>query len=50
MRKPDAKHVIFGHLHSVRKSMQAFGDLQGVFYHLVSCDYLDYAPKLICEA
>ena len=47
-----AKHVIFGHLHSVKKDMQgiAFGDLQGVVYHLVSCDYLDYAPKLICEA
>jgi predicted phosphohydrolase len=47
-----AKHVIFGHLHSVRKEFQgrAFGTLDGVEYHLASCDYLDYAPKLICEA
>ena len=46
-----AGHVIFGHLHSVKKDMQgkAFGDLGGVVYHLVSCDYLDYTPKLICE-
>lgn len=47
-----AKHVIFGHLHSVKKDMygKAFGDLQGTVYHLASCDYLDYVPKLICEA
>jgi uncharacterized protein len=47
-----ARHVIFGHLHSVKKSLQgaAFGNLEGVEYHLCSCDYLDYAPKLICEA
>jgi predicted phosphohydrolase len=47
-----AKHVIFGHLHSVKKEWagKAFGDLQGVVYHLVSCDYVDYVPKFICEA
>jgi predicted phosphohydrolase len=45
-----AKHVIFGHLHSVKKSMQPFGKLGDTEYHLVSCDYLDYAPKFICEA
>jgi predicted phosphohydrolase len=47
-----AKHVIFGHLHSVKKDSQgrAFGSLEGVEYHLASCDYLDYTPKFICEA
>jgi uncharacterized protein len=47
-----ARHVIFGHLHSVKKEFQgrAFGDLDGVRYHLVSCDYVDYTPELICEA
>lgn len=47
-----AKHVIFGHLHSVKKEFQgkAFGDLEGVQYHLTSCDYLGYEPKFICEA
>ncbi len=47
-----AQHVLFGHLHSVKKEFQgrAFGELEGVNYHLASCDYLDYAPKLICEA
>jgi predicted phosphohydrolase len=47
-----ARHVIFGHLHSVKKDWvgKAFGDLRGTEYHLVSCDYVDYAPKFICEA
>lgn len=47
-----ARHVIFGHLHSVKKEFagRAFGETRGVHYHLVSCDYLDYTPKLICEA
>ena len=47
-----AEHVIFGHLHSVKKSLagSAFGRLKDTEYHLTSCDFLDYAPKLICEA
>lgn len=47
-----AKHVIFGHLHSVKKELQgkAFGNLNGTEYHLTSCDYIDFTPKFICEA
>jgi predicted phosphohydrolase len=47
-----ARHVIFGHLHSVKKELQgkAFGTLDGVEYHLASCDYLGYRIKFICEA
>jgi uncharacterized protein len=47
-----AQHVIFGHLHSVKTEWQgkAFGNLEGVTYHLTSCDYLGYEPKFICEA
>jgi predicted phosphohydrolase len=46
-----AKHVIFGHLHSVKRELResAFGTLDGVTYHLASCDFLDYRPKFICE-
>ena len=48
----DAKHVIFGHLHSVKPEWKgkAFPPVDGVEYHLASCDYLDFMPKLICEA
>lgn len=47
-----ARHVIFGHLHSVKKEFQgkAFGTADGVEYHLASCDYLGYRLKFICEA
>ena len=47
-----ARHVIFGHLHSVKREFagRAFGELAGVHYHLTACDYVDYVPKFICEA
>ncbi len=47
-----AKHVIFGHLHSIRQDTgsKPFGNLHGVEYHLASCDYLGFTPKFICEA
>ena len=46
------KHTVFGHLHSVKKDWigKAFGELNGVHYHLTACDYIDFTPKLICEA
>lgn len=47
-----AKHVVFGHLHSVKTSEKetAFGTLNDVHYHLTACDFIDFIPKLICEA
>ncbi len=41
------RRVVYGHLHG--KSLQhAFeGVLDGIQYELVSCDHLDFAPKLI---
>ncbi len=47
-----ARHVVFGHLHSVKPewSGKAFGESNGVQYHLTACDYIDFTPKLICEA
>jgi predicted phosphohydrolase len=47
-----AKHVIFGHLHSVKSDWKgkAFPPVNEVEYHLASCDYLDFKPKPITEA
>lgn len=39
---------IYGHVHSEYKHYFT-GLRQGVNYHLVSCDYLDFTPKLILE-
>jgi predicted phosphohydrolase len=53
-----AKHVIFGHLHSVKAEWRgkAFGTrsgseggMPGTEYHLTACDYIGFRPKLICE-
>lgn len=47
-----ARHVVFGHLHSVKNDWigRAFGDCEGIQYHLTSCDYLNMAPKLIHDS
>ncbi len=46
-----ASHCVFGHLHSVRRDRGAvFGRGREVEYHLTSCDFLDFRPKLIAEA
>lgn len=41
--------VVYGHLHD-RACRNAFeGTLNGVIYHLVSCDHLDFRPRLVAE-
>ncbi|NMA83054.1 MAG: serine/threonine protein phosphatase [Epulopiscium sp.] len=39
--------VIYGHLHGEHTRMGLEGDYNGVFYSLVSADYLDFQLKLI---
>ncbi len=51
LQAASAEHVIFGHLHSVRKDAESvFGSDGKTHFHLASCDYLDFTPKFICEA
>jgi uncharacterized protein len=47
-----ARHVIFGHLHSIKPEWagKAFGVRNGVEYHLTACDYIGFRPKLIAES
>ncbi|MFZ4773300.1 MAG: metallophosphoesterase [Chlamydiia bacterium] len=39
-------HVVFGHIHNAKK-MPLYGQKNGVTYHLVAADYLDFCPKQI---
>jgi predicted phosphohydrolase len=51
-----ARHVIFGHLHSIKEEWRgkAFGvredSAQKTEYHLTAVDTIGFRPKLICEA
>jgi len=46
MNEYKVSHVVYGHLHG--HSYKAIeGNIDGINYHLVSCDYLDFIPKLI---
>jgi predicted phosphohydrolase len=40
---------VFGHLHSVKKEKQLFGEKNGVNYFFSACDYHDFAPQLLIE-
>ena len=44
-----AQQVLYGHLHNVPAGAAFEGECRGVQYHLVACDYLDFAPRLIYE-
>ena len=40
--------VIYGHIHGTNPQKNCMeGFIQGIEYHLVSCDYLNFAPKKI---
>jgi predicted phosphohydrolase len=44
------RHVVFGHLHSVKRDRGApFGERAGVRYHLASCDWIDFTPQLVAQ-
>ena len=42
-----ASDVVYGHLHGASHRFGFSGEANGVRYHLVSADYLDFVPKLI---
>ena len=42
-----ASDVVYGHLHGASHRFGCTGEADGVRYHLVSADYLDFVPKLI---
>ena len=41
------KDCIYGHLHSVGTAGRILTEAQGIRFHLVSCDYIGFAPLLI---
>lgn len=41
--------VVYGHLHGLQAGSAFEGMLGGISYHMVSCDYLGFRPKLILE-
>lgn len=43
------KIALYGHLHGISAGSAFEGCRHGVMYHMVSCDYLDFRPKLILE-
>ena len=42
-----ADHVVYGHLHGAGLAGAIHGDLDGIFYHQVSCDGLDFKLERI---
>ena len=43
-------HVVYGHLHGQESFLTAItGEVQGIQYHLVSADYIQFMPKFITK-
>lgn len=49
MRQYPVRHVVFGHLHGESLKGAVEGEINGIWYHLTSCDYLNFSPKIIME-
>lgn len=49
MKSYNVGHVVFGHLHGDSLKNVIEGYIEGMNFHLVSCDYLDFDLKEICE-
>jgi predicted phosphohydrolase len=49
IREFPVSHVVFGHLHGASLNSVTEGYIDGINYHLVSCDYLDFDLKYITE-
>lgn len=47
IRKYKPSHVVYGHLHGESTKYAFEGMYEDTFYHLVSCDYLDFKLKKI---
>ncbi len=49
MQQYGVEICLYGHLHSYAVQHSLKGNHWDIVFHLVSADYLDFAPKLICE-
>ncbi|NMA95053.1 MAG: hypothetical protein GX974_03345 [Clostridiales bacterium] len=47
MKPYRVEHVVFGHLHGISLKNVVEGYIEGMHFHLVSCDYLDFKLKQI---
>ena len=49
LRSYPVSHVVYGHLHGEPYNGVVEGEIDGINYHLTSCDYLNFIPKIILE-
>jgi predicted phosphohydrolase len=49
LEKAKIQHVVFGHLHSVKKGSVIFGTKAGITYHLASADWLNFTLLKIVD-
>lgn len=49
MQKYGVSHVLYGHLHGDAKNYAFTGEYKGIKFDLVSCDYLEFTPKMLIK-
>lgn len=49
MSQYPVKHVVYGHLHGESSRSRVEGEIDGIWYHLTSCDFLNFYPKIVTK-
>jgi len=49
MHRYGVRICVYGHLHGPHLAEAVTGNIDGIEYHLVSCDHVDFAPLLVKE-
>lgn len=49
MEQYPVKHVVYGHLHGEASKRRVEGEIEGIQYHLTSCDFLNFCPKIVTK-
>lgn len=49
MHEYGVKTCVYGHLHGLAQQNAVTGDVDGITYYMVACDYVDFTPVLIAS-
>jgi len=51
LERARVQHAVFGHIHALdpARREEIGGEARGVRYHLTACDFVDFAPVVVCE-
>lgn len=49
MKKHNVTKCVYGHLHGEGHKLAVEGNIEGIDFHCIACDYIDFKPKMIIK-